>query len=133
MAYFIGVFLAFAVAAGASLAGLDKERSFYSTVLIVVASYYDLFAVIGGSAPALSVETGVFVLFAAAAVAGFKFNPWILVAGLALHGVFDLVHGDLVLNPGVPGWWPAFCMSYDVAAAIYLAWRLAGPTRIERG
>jgi hypothetical protein len=99
----------------------------------VVASYYDLFAVIGGSAPALSVETGVFVLFAAAAVAGFKFNPWILVAGLALHGVFDLVHGDLVLNPGVPGWWPAFCMSYDVAAAIYLAWRLAGPTRIERG
>jgi hypothetical protein len=43
-------------------------------------------------------------------------------AALALHGVFDLVHGSLIANPGVPLWWPAFCSTYDVAAAGYLAW-----------
>ena len=25
-------------------------------------------------------------------------------------------------NPGVPAWWPAFCLGYDVAAAAILAW-----------
>jgi len=30
----------------------------------------------------------------------------------------------LLSNPGVPGWWPAFCLAYDVTAAAYLAWLL---------
>ena len=45
----IGTGLALAVAVGAGAAGLDRDRAFYPTVLIVVASYYDLFAVLGGS------------------------------------------------------------------------------------
>jgi hypothetical protein len=39
-------------------------------------------------------------------------------------GVFDLVHAAVISNPGVPGWWPAFCLTYDVTAAAYLAWLL---------
>jgi hypothetical protein len=38
--------------------------------------------------------------------------------------VLDFFHARLVANPGVPVWWPAFCLTYDVAAAGYLAWRL---------
>jgi hypothetical protein len=45
-------------------------------------------------------------------------------AGLAAHGVQDLFHARLVANPGVPAWWPAFCLTYDLAAAGYLAWCL---------
>ena len=42
---------------------------------------------------------------------------WIVAAALAGHGVFDAVHGALVTNPGVPVWWPAFCLAFDVTAA----------------
>jgi hypothetical protein len=41
---------------------------------------------------------------------------------LAGHGVFDAVHGYVIENAGVPAWWPAWCLSYDVGAAAILAW-----------
>jgi hypothetical protein len=37
----------------------------------------------------------------------------------------DFFHGRLIANPGVPAWWPLFCLSFDVMAAAYLAWLLA--------
>jgi len=49
---------------------------------------------------------------------------WIVAVALAAHGLFDAIHGQVIANPGVPGFWPAFCASYDVVAAIYLAWLL---------
>jgi hypothetical protein len=60
--------------------------------------------------------------FAIAAVVGFKSSAWIVVAGLAGHGVLDAFHGSVVENAGVPAWWPAFCLAYDVGAAGILAW-----------
>jgi hypothetical protein len=35
--------------------------------------------------------------------------------------VFDVFHHLLIDNPGVPRWWPGFCMSFDVVAGGYLA------------
>jgi hypothetical protein len=128
----IGTGLALAVAAGAGAAGLDRERAFYPTVLIVVASYYDLFAVLGGSPGALVVELAVTAVFVTAAVVGFRRNLWIVAAALALHGLFDLVHGGVVRNPGMPAWWPAFCSSYDLAAGAWLAWRMRSMVGVER-
>jgi hypothetical protein len=63
-------------------------------------------------------------LFAAAAVAGFKSSAWIVVVALAGHGVFDAVHGRVIENAGVPAWWPAWCLAYDVGAAAGLGWLL---------
>jgi len=60
----------------------------------------------------------------AAAVAGSKSSAWIIVVALAGHGVFDAVHGQLIENAGVPAWWPAWCLAYDVGAAAGLAWLL---------
>jgi hypothetical protein len=116
-----GVALAVAVAIMGRLAGLDRDRAFYPLVLIVVASYYDLFAVIGGDRADLIQETIAFALFASAALIGFRTSLWIVAAGLAAHGVFDFFHHDIIENGGVPRWWPAFCSSYDVAAAACLA------------
>jgi hypothetical protein len=35
----------------------------------------------------------------------------ILAIAVAAHGGFDLVHGHLISNPGVPVWWPPFCLA----------------------
>lgn len=123
----IGLFLALAVGVVAATTGLDRERAFYSTVLIVVASYDVLFAAMAGSGRVLWVETALSLAFVAAALVGFRKTLWIVVLGLAAHGLFDLVHGLAVDNPGVPRWWPDFCMAYDLAAAAILALRLWRP------
>jgi hypothetical protein len=56
-----------------------------------------------------------------AAVIGFRTNPWLIVAALAGHGLMDLVHHELVSNPGIPSYWPGFCAAFDIVAAFYLA------------
>jgi hypothetical protein len=121
MEYAAGAILATAVGLSASLIGFDKERSFYPTVLIVVASYYLLFAAMAKSTDALVAESLPMLLFVAAAALGFRGTLWIVAAALALHGVFDLIHHTVITNPGVPAWWPGFCLTYDVTAAAYLA------------
>ena len=124
MALVIGAFLAFAVGLFATVSRLDRDRAFYATVAIVVASYYSLFAVMGASTRALVVESLLGGVFLAVAVLGFRSSLWLVVIALGGHGVFDLVHGTIVTNPGVPRFWPAFCLAYDVVAAGYLAWLL---------
>ena len=133
MALLVGAFLALAVGAllGTGV-GLDRDRAFYPTVAAVVASYYVLFAAMAGSTHALLVETAVAGVFLAVAMAGFRGSLWLAVAALAGHGVFDAIHGRLIVNPGVPVWWPAFCGAYDVVAAAYLAFLLLRPRR-EQG
>lgn len=129
MSYVIGAALAFLVAAFARWSGFGRDRSFYPTVLIVVASYYVLFAVMGGSSRALVNELIVMAPFAAFAVVGFKRNLQLVAAGLAAHGVMDFFHGRIVSNPGVPEWWPGFCLGFDVAAGAWLAWAIRAETR----
>ena len=122
MGYVAGIVIALLVSAVARLAGLDRDRAFYPTLLIVIASYYVLFAVMDGSVHAMPVETIVMTAFLFVAVVGFRFNLWFVVAALAAHGIFDFFHGYIIANSGVPSWWPAFCLAYDVTAAGFLAW-----------
>ncbi len=128
MSYVIGVALALLVAAFARWSGFGRDRSFYPTVLIVVASYYVLFAVMGGSTRALALEAIVMAPFAVSAVVGFKRNLRLVAAGLAAHGVMDFFHAQIVINPGVPAWWPGFCLAFDVAAGAWLAWVIRAGT-----
>ena len=132
MGYGIGSLLSVVVAAFARLVGLDRDRAFYPTVLIVVGSYYVLFAVMGGTTQALLIELGVMTAFLVAAVIGFKRDLWLVAAGLVGHGVFDFFHAGLVANAGVPSYWPAFCMAYDVGAGGCLAWLLMRDKRMAR-
>lgn len=121
MEYIVGV--VFAVVAGGSttLIGFDRSRFLYPFALIMIASYYCLFAVIGGSEQALWQDLAVALLFAAIAVVSFRTSLWLTVAALAAHGAMDLVHHHIVLNPGVPSWWPGFCSTVDITLALYLA------------
>ena len=122
--YVVGIVLSIVVAVFARCVGFDRDRAFYPAVLIVVASYYVLFAAMSGSVQTVALEAVVMAVFVIAAVAGFKGSAWIIVAGLAGHGVQDAVHGHIIANAGVPAWWPAWCLAYDVGAAGALAWLL---------
>jgi hypothetical protein len=93
--------------------------------MIVIASLYAFFAVAGGSTQVLVIEAAVGAVFIGLAIAGFKSSLWLVVAALAAHGIFDFGHSYLYANPGVPAWWPSFCLAYDVVAAVYLGWLLA--------
>ncbi|TXI11740.1 MAG: hypothetical protein E6Q76_02005 [Rhizobium sp.] len=117
----IGIGLALAVSLMARVVGLDRERGFYPVVMIVIASYYVLFAVMDGSVQALIPEAIGMSIFSLAAVWGFRQNLWIVVIALAGHGLFDLLHADIISNHGVPMWWPTFCGAYDLVAAAALA------------
>jgi hypothetical protein len=120
MEYLIGAVMALAVCVFGLLVGFDRDRAFYPTMAIVVATYYILFAVMGGSTAALTSESVAAGGFLVLAVGGFKKNLWLAVAAIAGHGVFDFFHHLIIQNPGLPVWWPGFCMSFDVFAGIFL-------------
>jgi hypothetical protein len=125
VALLIGALLALSVGLllGTGL-GLDRDRAFYPVVTIVIAAYYALFAVMGASTHALVLESLVGSVFLALAVTGFRWSLWVVAAALAAHGIFDLTHAAIISNPGVPKWWPEFCLAFDITAAAYVAWLL---------
>ena len=120
MGYVIGTVLALAVTTSATALGLDRERVFYPSMMITIAAYYILFAAMGASAPVVILEAVAAIAFMLLAVVGFKTSLWLVAAALAAHGVFDLFHHLIIDDPGVPRWWPDFCLAFDVVAAGYL-------------
>jgi hypothetical protein len=98
----------------------------YAIGTVLIASIYVGFAVADGRPKVIAVESGValsFVILAAVAVTG---SPWLLVAGLAGHGLKDLWQHRtrFVANTR---WWPPFCMTIDwVVAAIIVIEIAAG-------
>ena len=124
MEYLIGLFLSLAVAGLAVAVGFDRERAFYPTAAIVVASYYVLFAAMGASGKTLVIEIAVASGFLLLATIGYKRSLWLVAIAIAGHGVFDFVHHLFIENPGVPHWWPGFCAVFDVIFGGLLAVRL---------
>ena len=98
----------------------------YALGLVLIAAVYVGFAVADGRPNVIAVESSVafaFVVVAAAAVIG---SPWLLVIGLAGHGLKDLWQhrSHYVANTR---WWPPFCMMVDwVVAAIIVGEIAAG-------
>jgi hypothetical protein len=119
-AFLVGVACALAVGIYGTIVGLDRERAFYPTALVVIASYYILFAVMAGASSALGPELLIFALFAVGSAWGYRRDLRLVLVGLAAHGVMDFFHGGIISNPGVPSWWPAWCGAYDITAAVYL-------------
>jgi hypothetical protein len=117
MEFIVGIALALLVCSAAAWLGMDRNRVFYPTVLIVIASYYILFAVIDGGHDVLLSELAIATAFIGLAVVGFKRNLWLVVGALAGHGVMDYFHDVPVHNTGVPRGWPGFCLTFDLTAA----------------
>lgn len=100
------------------------DATVYALGLAVIAAIYIGFAVADGRPKVIAVETGVasgFVIIAAAAVTG---TAWLLVIGLAGHGLKDLWQHrtQFVANTR---WWPPFCMVVDFVVAAILVVEIA--------
>jgi hypothetical protein len=117
----VGLALAVIVAIFAHFVRFDRSRAFYPVVLMVIASYYVLFAAMAASRSGLLTETLIFAAFGIVAVLGFRTSLWIVVAGLLLHAIFDFFRHSLLPGHGIPQWWPGFCLMYDVSAGAGLA------------
>jgi hypothetical protein len=96
------------------------DATVYALGLVLIAAIYIGFAVADGRGTVIAVETGVasvFVVVAAAAVTG---SAWLLVAGLAGHGLKDMWQHrtGFVANTR---WWPPFCAAVDFVAAGLIA------------
>jgi hypothetical protein len=100
MEYFIGLGLAVVVCALAMLLGFDRDRVFYPTLVIVVAHYYILFAVMGSSTRGLVLESLIAAVFFVLAMAVSK--EYLVDCGCP-GGTrsFRLFHQVFIRNPGV--------------------------------
>ena len=104
---------------------LDSATT-YAVGLAVIASIYIGFAVADGRPRVIAVESSVAFVFVVIAAAAVTNSPWLLVAGLAGHGLKDLWQhrSHFVANTR---WWPPFCMVIDgVVAAIIVVEIAAG-------
>lgn len=70
----VGALLGVGIAALGKFTRFDHDRSFYFTILVVIASYYVLFAVMGGSGHALIWELVVAAAFSTIAIVGALFR-----------------------------------------------------------
>lgn len=119
---FIGLVLSLSVIIFAKFSGFDRDKSFYPTILIVIAAYYVLFAIISGHS--VLRELLIASVFLVIAVFGAHKSLAIVGAGIAAHGGYDIFHVIYFSKHVAPTWWAPFCASVDFVLGfwvIYLA------------
>jgi hypothetical protein len=92
----------------------------YAFALPLIAAVYIGFAVADGRPHVLVVETLVASTFVVTAMAAPAVSPWLVVAGLAAHGVKDAWQHRTQFVAGTR-WWPPFCAAVDFVAAALIA------------
>ena len=108
------------------------EATLYGLFLIVIAAFYLACTSYFANAAAWSLETVAVLAFAVMGCVGARV-PYVLIAGYALHGGWDLLHE---LRPHlqwdafggreatrIPLAYGAFCAMFDWAIAVYFAYR----------
>jgi hypothetical protein len=102
------------------------ERWLYSWGLLVLPGLYALFGLRAGEQAVGLKEViyGVPWIIAGLVFAFVGVRQSAVVVGVfwLLHGLYDLVHGQLITNIGVPGWYPMFCFVVDAVVGSYLLW-----------
>lgn len=118
----VGVGLALVMIAPIALFLGDSEAfQFIAVLLGFVGGVYLGFGVASGSVSELLLEftvAGAFMLVAAVAL--WVESPVVLAAGYAAHGLWDLVHHPRAVTTPVRGWYPPFCVLFDVVMTGYV-------------
>ena len=97
-----------------------QASEFHAILLTLIASVYIGFALQGGQPYEVGLELTVAAAFIVLALIGLWLSPWFIVLGLALHGVWDFLHHDLIPTPVPRGYIP-LCMVYDGLMAGFLS------------
>ncbi len=102
------------------------ERWLYALGLLSLPGLYTFFALQAGE-KAVGVKEmiyGVPYVVAGLTFAFLSVRQSAVVVGVfwLLHGLYDLVHSQLITNPGVPRGYPIFCFVVDAVIGAYLLW-----------
>lgn len=110
------------------------EQIFYAVFLIAIAGFYLAFAAYFQAVTAWPLETTVVVVFVAIGLLGVR-QPFALIVGYPLHGLWDLLHeiqahgNHSVVSPGqftaIPLAYGFFCAAFDFCVAAYCIRRRA--------
>ena len=101
---------------------LPRTYAFDLTALLltVVAAIYIGFALNDGRPKYVVTEVAAASVFILFAVGGLWLNPYLWPLGLALHGVWDLLHHEHGVQTRVPRWYPPICVVVDGLLALFL-------------
>ena len=125
----VGIIVAVLVVILAQKRGL--ETWLYSASLLILPAVYIVFGIFSTGEHVMLKEFLYGLPFIVAGILGlklsFRFSAYLIAIFWLAHAVYDLAHGALFVNNGVPGWYPLFCAVVDFlvgAYLIYLARRL---------
>jgi hypothetical protein len=100
------------------------EHWLYSAPLILLPLAYTAFAAAAGDVRTATLELmlGAPFILGGAACLAFRIPRSAVFVGVLwiTHAIFDVVHDYLLVNPGVPGWYPTFCAAIDVVIGVYV-------------
>ena len=124
MALIAGSLLALVMIISMRLMKTENTVWAYPVCLLSLPALYIGFALYGHDMVALQWELIIALPFLLAAmlcsIKGLTYSAYIMAAAWLLHGVYDVLHGQLFNNAGVPLWWPAFCGAVDIIIGLYL-------------
>ncbi len=102
------------------------ERWLYSVGLLALPGLYALFAFQAGELDIVVTEMIYGIPYVVAglvfALVGVRQSAIVVGVFWLLHGLYDVVHSQLITNPGVPDGYPVFCFVVDVVIGAYLLW-----------
>ena len=105
---------------------IHGQRWVYSLGLLTLPCLYAFFALQAGEQALGAKEMLYGIPFVVAGlvftVMSVRQSAVVVGAFWILHGVYDLAHGRLFTNPGVPVWYPVWCCAVDVVIGAYLLW-----------
>jgi len=92
----------------------------------VAAGVYPGFAHGGTSVRERGIQWVVTAAFALVATVGIAFNAWWIAIGWVLHAAWDGLHHAGRRGAWVPAHYPMFCLTFDLALAIYAGFLASG-------
>ena len=102
---------------------LRLSHELAAITLVLIAGNYIGFAFKDGRPKTVALEFTTAVAFAASAWVGLNGHPLVIVAALAAHGVWDVLHHNM-MKTDIPRWYVPFCAICDwiMAAGLLLIW-----------
>ena len=108
------IFVVISILAAGFILGYNRDRSYYTTILIVIALIYVLFGFMEGSVHRIVTESLIASVFIIAAIFVGKISHIITGLFLIFHGLFDFLHPRILPGNAVPVWYPEFCLYVDL-------------------
>ena len=105
----------------------ELSHQLAAITLVLIAGVYMGYAFKDGRVRSILIELPTAVGFAIAAWVGINGYPSVIIAALALHGCWDVLHYRFI-DTDIPPWYIPFCAIVDwiLAVGLFIMWNLAG-------